>query len=35
MRSHIDWDSPDWGGHVHTSATGSWLPEQLGPREEL
>ena len=23
----IDWDSADWGGHVHMDPTGSWVPD--------
>lgn len=35
MRTHksIDWDRPDWGGHVTHDSHGSWLPD--APREEL
>lgn len=29
----IDWDDPDWGGHVHESATGSWLEPTDRPEE--
>ena len=24
----INWDSPDWGGHVTESEWGTWLPEK-------
>lgn len=28
----IDWDRPDWGGHVH-DPNGSWVPDS--PKEEV
>ena len=30
----INWDAPDWGGHVTESEWGSWLPERVGKSEE-
>jgi hypothetical protein len=24
----IDWDRPDWGGHVHLAENGSWIPDK-------
>ena len=30
MNSLIDWDAEDFGGHVHESSTGSWLPSAHG-----
>jgi hypothetical protein len=29
----LDWDSPEWGGHVSESEWGSWLPEKTGKSE--
>lgn len=27
----VDWDDlNNWGGHVHESESGSWLPEKTG-----
>lgn len=23
----IDWDRPDWGGHVTEAKNGSWVPD--------
>ena len=30
MSPLIDWDADDFGGHVHESSTGSWLPSAHG-----
>lgn len=34
MNSLIDWDSPDFGGHVHESSTGSWLASSHGQEQD-
>jgi hypothetical protein len=30
----IDWDSEDWGGHVHLAANGSWVADRHGDENE-
>ena len=27
----IDWERPDWGGHVTEAANGSWVDDKHGP----
>jgi hypothetical protein len=27
MAAGIDWDDPDWGGHVHYASNGSWVAD--------
>ena len=29
----IDWDSEDWGGHVHYAANGSWVVDKHGEED--
>lgn len=31
----IDWDSEDWGGHVHYAADGSWVTDRHGDEVNL
>lgn len=26
---NVDWDAPDFGGHVHTDSHGSWLDAEV------
>jgi hypothetical protein len=30
----IDWNSEDWGGHVHLASNGSWVSDKHGDEPE-
>lgn len=33
MTRRVDWDRPDWGGHVTYAANGSWIGSSHGTEQ--